>query len=290
MINPINKLILGTVQFGLNYGINNTTGIPTHEEVFEMLDLAKQEGILTLDTAEAYGNAQQVIGAYIQQTKKQFRINSKFKLSNKLPLNEQLSNTLNELNLTGLNTYFFHSYTDFIEQPDCLKYLNTLKEDAKIKSIGLSVYDNTEFLMAINCDDIDVIQLPFNCFDNLNQRGELLHKAKARNKTIQVRSIYLQGLFFKEAEKLSDQLAPLKKQINALHHIAKDLQMTIDELALAYVVLQPSIDEIIIGVENKDQLIKNIALFKKEYTPTLIEEINKINIKEVELLYPKNWT
>ena len=59
-----NKLILGTVQMGLPYGINNSTGKVSLEDSLEILDYAFENGIKTLDTAEAYGNAHEVIGIF----------------------------------------------------------------------------------------------------------------------------------------------------------------------------------------------------------------------------------
>ena len=54
-----NKLILGTVQFGLDYGINNKLGKPNFKQSCEILSKAFDNGITTLDTAEAYGRCSQ---------------------------------------------------------------------------------------------------------------------------------------------------------------------------------------------------------------------------------------
>ena len=72
------KLILGTVQFGLNYGINNSAGIMERDQVFELLDIAYDLGIKTLDTAEAYGNAHRLISDFHKQSIKRFDILSKY--------------------------------------------------------------------------------------------------------------------------------------------------------------------------------------------------------------------
>lgn len=74
-----NKLILGTAQFGLKYGINNIIGTLSHKDVFEILDTAKEHNIETLDTADAYGNAIEIISLYHQQRHFKFKILSKFK-------------------------------------------------------------------------------------------------------------------------------------------------------------------------------------------------------------------
>jgi aryl-alcohol dehydrogenase-like predicted oxidoreductase len=75
----LNKLILGTVQLGVNYGINNSEGKPSLAKSFDILNMAYENGIRTLDTAEAYGNAQEVIGAFHEKYKdKKFQNLSKF--------------------------------------------------------------------------------------------------------------------------------------------------------------------------------------------------------------------
>ena len=56
------KLALGTVQFGVDYGISNTLGKTHHKEIKKILNLAKSENITTIDTASAYGNAEAELG------------------------------------------------------------------------------------------------------------------------------------------------------------------------------------------------------------------------------------
>ena len=56
------KLAVGTVQFGLNYGINNELGKPSLETVTDILKLASLNKIDTLDTADSYGDSENIIG------------------------------------------------------------------------------------------------------------------------------------------------------------------------------------------------------------------------------------
>ena len=73
-----NKIILGTAQFGLNYGINNSRGKPSESQVFEMLEYAQQHKVSMLDTADAYGNATSLLGTYNKLNPGKFLINTKF--------------------------------------------------------------------------------------------------------------------------------------------------------------------------------------------------------------------
>ena len=121
-----NKIILGTVQLGVKYGINNNDGKPSKEMAFSILDYAWKNGVEILDTADVYGDAQAIIGEYHLSTNNIFKVNSKFK-GNSLPVEIQIEKILNELNIPKLNVYFYHSFQDFVNYPDLLNELVKLK-------------------------------------------------------------------------------------------------------------------------------------------------------------------
>ena len=177
----ISKIILGTAQFGLNYGINNSEGKPSIESVFSILDFAQKRGIKVLDTADAYGDAKEILGQYLKKSASFFEVNSKFKNS-ELLLEKKTDYSLKDLNIRNFNTYFFHDFSDFKQYEELMPSLLALKAKGVIKKIGLSVYSNEEFYNAILNDHIDVIQLPFNLLDNYYQRGCLLKKEKQQGK------------------------------------------------------------------------------------------------------------
>src|SRR5687768_14232655 len=97
-MNSLDKIILGTVQLGLDYGINNSTGKPDSKEAFKILELAYKNGICTLDTANAYGNAEEIIGDY-HKTNPKFKVNTKFHADTGFNFEENLSATLQRLNI-----------------------------------------------------------------------------------------------------------------------------------------------------------------------------------------------
>jgi aryl-alcohol dehydrogenase-like predicted oxidoreductase len=284
----ISKLILGTAQFGQNYGINNKSGQPSKYDTFEILDCANQKGINIIDTADAYGNASDIIGEYNQINPNAFKINTKFKIGD-IEINNQLDIALNKLCVDKINTYFYHSFTDFIGFPESLDELVELREKKLIEKIGISVYDNDEFLEGINCKEINTIQIPFNLFDNYYQRGKLLELAKSKGKNIQVRSVYLQGLFFMNPSELPLNLQPLSKYIVQINKIASENKISINNLALQYAIMQSCIDNVIVGVDNISQLEENIQLLNQTIDINIKNEIDNIHILESELLYPKNW-
>ncbi len=164
-----------------------------------------------------------------------------------------------------------------------------MREANLIKKIGISIYGNDEFEIAINNKNIDVIQLPFNLLDNWSQRGEIINKAKINNKEIQVRSVFLQGLFFKSIKNIPIKLKTLYPYLSKIREISKEYNITLEQLALQYCLLQPGIDHIIMGVDNIKQLKNNLNICDASIPLEAIQKINSIHVKDVNLLYPKNW-
>ena len=183
----------------------------------------------------------------------------------------------------------FHSYTTYLENKKNLKQLIKLKEDGIINLIGVSVYSNKEIKCLLNDTEIDLIQIPFNILDNSIEKRNLLEKAKINGKIIQARSVFLQGLFFKDpnenniiVEKLRDELKEIKK-------ISSENNIPIINLALSYVLNQEYIDNVLIGVDSLAQLKQNLKSVDKEISKNIILSIEKINTKNKDFLNPITW-
>ena len=105
------KLILGTAQLGLKYGINNEFGKPSSYDSFKILNTAYDSGIKTLDTAESYGNSHKLIGSFIKKFNKKFKIITKFsEYTTEDDIETKLFDFLNQLNVDYIDTLMFHNY------------------------------------------------------------------------------------------------------------------------------------------------------------------------------------
>ena len=293
-MNKASKIVLGTVQLGLDYGINNQLGKPDLNNSFEILQTAYNSGISFLDTAEAYGDAVDIIGKFHAEKKVEFNIISKFgSIKSETDLNKNISETLTKLNQNSLYAYLFHSPSDIKKLqtlPKLVSQLNDLKSGGKIKKIGISIYTNDDFEQAIKNPLIELIQFPFNVFDNNNKRLEILKKAKDNGKEVHCRSVFLQGLFYKKPNEIPNKLTLLIPYLEVLNSISKKLNLTITELALNYALSNPYIDKVLIGVDSVNQLNQNISNINFNLTQSDFKLIDEnINIKEEELLYPYNW-
>lgn len=282
------KLILGTVQFGLPYGINNHTGLLPEDRVNDILNRAFELGIETLDTAAAYGEAERRIGSFQKNQDKKFKIISKFSKNSDQNWEISLYRSLQKLKLERLETIMFHSFDAYNENKSNLKDILCLKNKL-FKKLGVSVYTNQE-LMALKDDvEIDVLQLPYNLLDNEQQRGQILKKLKESGKEIHTRSCFLQGLFFMDEKNLPGNLKHLEPYLRKIKNLAKEHDLEAGHLAMQYVVNKKYIDAVLFGVDSVKQLEQNIYWAKKAIPEAVFVEIDNIKVKDTNLLNPSEW-
>lgn len=286
------KFILGTAQFGMNYGINNQTGKPSFEQIRKVLDYAFDSSIKILDTAETYGDSQELIGAYHKNSENKFEVVTKFSSTVHglpSPFYDRVEKNLKTLQVNGLYGYMFHSYQDFKEfYPAQKNEIQRLKTKKLIKKLGVSVYTNDEAKKALEFEDVDLIQLPFNALDNYSKRGQLLKEAKEKGVEIHARSAFLQGLFFKPLNKLTGNLQNLKPALKQLRSLCS-AQNTMAGIALNYAYHQEEIDYVVIGVDNALQLQSNLTSVAKNISKEIITAIDTIDVQETQLLNPSSW-
>ena len=275
----MSKLVLGTVQFGLQYGVNSA-GRPSEDAVKSILAEAAKGGITTLDTSSAYGNSEEILGECVTSDEN-FKIVSKYP-KGETYVGEMFNSSLNRLRVKKLYGYLLHHFEVYKNNPKVWDEFVALKESGKVQKIGFSLYtpEELEFILN-NKSPFDLIQVPFNIFDKkflpymkqLHDYGVEIH----------VRSTFLQGLFFKDRNALPEKLQPMKKYLLQLDEFSKKSGLSISEIALNYNLQNPYIDGVLIGVDNVEQLQTNLKSVKD--TPIDIE----IEVKEQELLNPVNW-
>lgn len=282
----IDKIGLGTVQFGLDYGINNKLGQIKQNEIGEILKLCSKNGINTLDTAYAYGTSEVVLGCNCLK---------KFKIISKLPPCESdkvfgyFEKSLKRLKKEQLYGYMLHNFSSYVTDKIIWQQVLSLKLQGKIKKIGFSLCAPSELeLLWDNDIELDIVQFPYNLFDRRFER--ILPLIKERNIEIHTRSTFLQGLFLKNKDNLPKHFDNVKVKIELLHKIALENNISIVELCLGFVLQNHLIDKVVIGIDSSEQLLSNINsinnLISRNFdwskTKTLKED-------DITILNPSLW-
>lgn len=288
MKKSLERIILGTVQFGMNYGINNKDGQISEEEVQNILSYAQSVNIDTLDTAAGYGDSEVRIGQY-NSSHQPFKIITKFDKINKIDWETSIKNSIQKLNVRKVDVAMYHSFESYLQNKSKLPEILTRGKNKYFDKIGVSIYSNEELGLLIEDANVQVIQLPFNLLDNHSLKGELLKQAKEKGKIIHVRSVFLQGLFYKEIESLQPKYEGLKSALNKVKNIVREKEIDINALALQYVLSKEYIDGVLIGVDSRHQLEQNVEALKVEIDSNVFTEIDKIQVENIDLLNPSKW-
>lgn len=280
-------LVLGSAQFGLQYGINNQTGIPDDHELKKIIDAAKSNSIKILDTAQAYGNAESRLSMFSDYG---FKIITKFpNIGSEKELESSLQNSLIRLNQNRIYGFLAHNANTLIEKPNLWEVLLEKRKNQIISKIGYSLYFPEQLEVLLNMQLIpDIVQIPYSLLDR--KFNDFLPILKNLGVEIHTRSVYLQGLYFMDPLKLPKKLFPISRCLNELKKISNTLKIDIGTLALKYVVLNPLIDFVVVGVDSENQLMSNFTMLDNELDFEEIKYlVEKIDIPNAELLNPTNW-
>ena len=249
------KLALGTVQFGMNYGISNVSGQTNKNEVADILKLAKIIGIDTLDTAQGYGESEAVLGGIgVRHFNLISKLNSTGLKNDRVET--LIKQSLKATRLDVLYAMLFHNAESAIQYPDAIKELQILKEKGVILKWGYSIYTPQELELLLSKYDLpDLIQVPYNHLDVRFEKlmGELHQKGVE----IHTRSTFLQGLFFMNPDSLPEFFNPVREYLINLRKAFLSVENIASNL-LGWALEKPFIDKVVIGINAKDQLNSNV--------------------------------
>lgn len=294
-------LCLGTVQFGMKYGINNTLGQPSEEDVFEMLDTAVQNGIRVIDTARAYGTAELVLGKYFESRKNAGSLQIISKLRPNViektecdvygTVRREFEDTLNRLHIQHLDGYLLHT-PQYIYNTDIVKSLRQLKKEKLADHIGVSIYELQEGYAALETEGIDYIQLPYSVLDQRGIQSGFIKKAKEKGITVFTRSAFLQGLFMMKKTRIPMHLEHTVPYMDRFERLLNKYSVDKAAALIQFVRQEKDIDYLVFGVDTDEQLMQDIDIFRNQDIPeSLIKELKEtfVNI-EKSIIFPSLWS
>lgn len=296
------ELCLGTVQFGMDYGIRNQKQ-PSVEDAVRMLDYATQNGIDTIDTAHAYGTAEDVVGAFLNKKTidrdKLFLI-SKFKPNLLDDVSEDcyydvmksnLEDSLRRLHTDYLDSYLLHS-ARYVWNDAIIDTLNRMKQEGYARKVGVSVYETDEAKKCIERPNVDFMQLPYSIFDQRMKVDRVFDMAQSASCKTQIhsRSAFIQGLILMRENEVPAFLEKAKPIVRKIDQLCERYEVSRIELAMSFVKRQEMISHLVFGVDNMEQLRENISVFEHMLPNDLIDEISKefANI-ETDIVMPSLW-
>ena len=277
------KLALGTVQFGLDYGVINYDGQVAKDEVKNILVCAKDNYINTLDTASSYGNSEQVLG--------EVGVDNYHIITKTTSLNGGINGvikgfyqSLEHLNQNAVDGLLIHNINEVNDRKfdDLFKRLEELKHKGLVNKIGFSTYTPEQVNFLLENFNFDIIQLPFNVFDNRLIQGGQLKELKNKSIEVHARSVFLQGILL-GFNSLSNYFSTWQCQFEGYQSIVEKSGLSLLEYALNFALNVKEIDKVLVGVNSEQQLREIVQAIKD------LSGLDAYPINDINLLNPSLW-
>lgn len=288
------KIGLGTVQFGIDYGMANVGGKVSVSEVRKILDFAKQQGVSILDTAFAYGDSEENLGNILTDdgcfsivTKTPSFKNPVITRNEVAELSNAFMTSLKRLRRKSVYGLLLHAADDLLKHGGDLlwKEMCHLKEQGAVKKIGVSVYTGEQIDGILDKYPIDLIQLPINIFDQRLLSNGDLNKLKKKNVEIHARSVFLQGVLLSKVKELPKYFEPLRNRLQKYYEFVYKYNWTPVQAALGFVLGIKEIDTVLLGVDNERHLREIINMAK----PLDSHLFKRFAIHDDMFLNPSKW-
>lgn len=292
------QLCLGTVQFGMDYGIFNQKKPPLSESL-ACIDYAIESGINAIDTATAYGDAESIVGEYFKNNpckRKQLFISTKL-LPNILDginpddyenaIRKNLQNSLKTLHTDYIDAYLLHS-ARYAFNDEILQALSQVQKEGLAKKVGVSVYEPSEAFACIKNSNVNFMQLPYSIFDHRMKKTGIFDKASKCE--IHSRTAFVKGLVKIECENVPEYLAKAKPILERLDKVCQQSGYSRIELAINYVKRENAISHLVIGIRNLQQLKEDIEIFNRDIDERVFDSIDKefANV-DADIVIPSLW-
>jgi aryl-alcohol dehydrogenase-like predicted oxidoreductase len=285
----MNRLALGTVQFGLPYGVANSQGRISFNEIEKILNYAQLSGVDTLDTAIAYGDSEEILGKIGVDS---FRIISKLpSIPNNINIGEWIEesvyNSSQRLKIPRLYGLLLHDPKQLLdsEGDEIFEAINNLKKNGLVDKLGISIYSPEELDDLCVKFSFDLVQAPFNILDRRLEESGWLLKLKAMNVEVHVRSIFLQGLLLMDSSERPLYFSRWNYLWKNWENFLCDNHLSNLQACLNHTMSNHAVDRIIVGVDSLYHLQEIIYASKYYHS----QQDKNLSCDDLDLINPSYW-
>jgi aryl-alcohol dehydrogenase-like predicted oxidoreductase len=251
------QLCLGTAQFGLSYGITNLAGKVAEPGVRALLVECAASGFTLLDTAQAYGDAEAVIGRTMPPDHR-FQLVSKLSAQSQdvftsddcVLWNQSFQRSCVRLGQSGLDAFLLHNASD-LRKPGSeylLEWLLSLRQRGLVKRLGVSIYGSND-LEGVPADLLDIVQLPLSLYDQRLLVDGTVARLRTQGCALYARSIYLQGLLLSPASTWPAWVDPAVRAHHArLEDFAARRGGSLLQFAVGFARAQLDLEAVVLGL------------------------------------------
>lgn len=286
----MSRLALGTVQFGLPYGVANRSGQVAFAEARAILEHAAAAGVDTLDTAIGYGDSERRLGEIGV---------GRWRVVTKLPavpddcanvdawVRTSVAGSLERLGVARLGGLLLHRPQQLLgpHGPALQRALAGLREQGTVDKVGVSIYDPAEFDALAPAFQPELVQAPLNVLDRRLLTSGWMRRLRDAGTEVHVRSIFLQGLLLMEAGDRPRSFERWSTLWSAWHGWLAGEGLTALQACVGFAMAQAEVDRVVVGVDSLAQLQQVLAA--AAMAP--VAPPPSLGTDDVDLINPSRW-
>ena len=286
--------VLGTAQFGLDYGITNKRGLIPGTEAKQILQVAAERGVQTLDTAAAYGGAEETLGALGASST--FAVITKIGTGEPDLVKPKLEESLRRLKTDKVSGVLIHDFKSWEKTPESWNALSDAQAEGLTEAIGLSLYAPEEWKLFYDWAQRtkapmpDIVQAPLSVFDQ--RFVPHLRQLKNNGVRVMVRSVFLQGVGFCDPEGMPEQVASLKPSVLQLGELQGEVGASRAATLLTFPLVLDGVDDVVLGVDSLGSFLELLEAYDEAHKlkETLgPERFSALDASDDRNVLPTNW-
>ena len=271
------RLMLGTAQWGLDYGVTNAAGRLSDAAIESIVNECRASGIEWLDTARAYGDAESRIGALAQG----FHLQTKLVASGRTAreLLADLEASLQALGRSRVDAVLIHDWPSLSDADRAAvgEAFSTMLESGCIAEVGISGYTDADLAVALeSLPVLHVAQLPVNALDQRLDGSSVVGRFREAGGRVQARSVFLQGTLIESAGPFSDH-PDVRRWMSSGHGLTAALQ---------FVRSRDWVDDVVVGVTSREELSQILSAWRTEIPAG---EWSRLASSDLDLIDPRRW-
>ncbi|MBU1567018.1 MAG: GNAT family N-acetyltransferase [Proteobacteria bacterium] len=296
MANIHDRLVLGTVQLGMPYGIANNSGQPDYQRARAIIAAAWEAGIDKFDTAQGYGDSE----SFLAKALTELGLLPRVRVFTKLHPDLDHTDSIALQQAIGQSSVLFGPslHCLMLHREEFLQYwsaglgeqLREYRDQGLFSSIGISVYDPPAARRALETEGIDLVQLPANVLDRRHERAGVMDLARSLGKTIMIRSVFLQGALLLPFESLPDPIKQARPYLESIARSAQLARITPKELSLGFVRDHWPACLVVFGAEQVAQVQENAFVWTNILQDEVLQKLVDTNpYIPLEVIRPDLW-
>ena len=296
----VSEISLGTVELGMDYGIpvQGERRRPSEADAATLLNCALDLGINLIDTAQAYGESEAIIGRALKSRRDEYNLATKISSASWEgytggELREQVESSITEslrtLQTDIIDLLYIHNATpEFIQRGEIVEIMQRAQQAGYVRFIGATTYGEAAPLAVLKDGHFDCVQVAYNLLDRQFEE-RVLPLAEENGVGVVIRSVLLKGALTYRYAHLPEELCELRTAVERVNSLCGDQDSSLPELAYRFVLAHPAVSTALVGTGRAHEL-QEIASFagRNALPPELINDIREIVVSP-DQLNPGTW-